>query len=106
MDGTTSYIQPLYIPSAGEVHHSGVATQHEKSLLSSHRNSTATGKLVLQDLEGVIEEAEAFGLEEKIVPMKHDFFTKQPVIGIFSNTTKIFLRTSLGARAYYTFLSA
>ena len=39
------------------------------------------GKLVLQDLKDVIEEAKASGLDEKIVPMEHDFFKRQPVIG-------------------------
>ena len=59
------------------------------------------GKLVLQDIKAVIEEAEASGLDEKIVPTEHDFFTKQPVIGMFSHTMKISPLTSLGARAYY-----
>ena len=59
------------------------------------------GKLVLQDLKGVIEEAEASGLDGKIVPMEHDFFTKQPVIGVFANTTELHLLMLLGARAYY-----
>jgi len=44
------------------------------------------GKLVLQDVKGVIEEAKAAGLDEKIIPTEHDFFTEQPIIG---------------ARAYY-----
>ena len=59
------------------------------------------GKLVLQDIKGVIEEAKASGLEEKIVPMEHDFFTKQPIIGTFTHTMENYLLTSLGARAYY-----
>lgn len=59
------------------------------------------GKLVLQDSKSVIEEAEASGLEEKIIPMEHDFFTMQPIIGMYVNTTDIHLLTSLGARAYY-----
>ncbi|CAF9930697.1 hypothetical protein IMSHALPRED_008255 [Imshaugia aleurites] len=50
------------------------------------KHPTLPGKLVLQELKDVIEEASASGLGEKIVPMEHDFFTKQPV---------------LGARAYY-----
>lgn len=41
------------------------------------------GKLVLQDLKGVIEKAEESGLDGKIIPMEHDFFTKQPIIGMF-----------------------
>ncbi|KAL8824346.1 MAG: hypothetical protein Q9191_005115 [Dirinaria sp. TL-2023a] len=44
------------------------------------------GRLILQDLKDVIQEAEASGLDEKIVAMGHDFFTEQPV---------------KGARAYY-----
>ena len=40
------------------------------------------GKLVLQDVKDVIEEAKTVGLEEKIVPMEHDFFTEQPVKGM------------------------
>lgn len=59
------------------------------------------GKLVLQDLKGVIEEARASGLEEKIIPMEHDFFTKQPIIGKSVRTMDIHPLTSLGARAYY-----
>ena len=50
------------------------------------------GKLVLQDVKGVIEEAEASGLDVKIVPMEHDFFTKQPITGMSVNTAgKIYL---------------
>ena len=44
------------------------------------------GKLVLQDVKGVIKAAEASGLYEKVVPMEHDFFTKQPITGMFGNT--------------------
>lgn len=44
------------------------------------------GKLVLQEVKGVVKEAEASGLDRKIVAMEHDFFTKQPITG---------------ARAYY-----
>ena len=39
------------------------------------------GKLILQDLKGVIKEAEASGLDKKIVAMEHDFFTYQPISG-------------------------
>ena len=59
------------------------------------------GKLVLQDLKGVIEEAEASGLDEKITVMEHDFFSEQPIEGMISSTVQIYLLTSLGARAYY-----
>ena len=40
------------------------------------------GKLVLQDVKDVIEEAKTVGLEEKITPMEHDFFTEQPIKGM------------------------
>ena len=45
------------------------------------------GKLVLQDLKSVIEEAKRSGLDERIEPMEYDFFTKQPIRGI-SKVTK------------------
>ena len=67
----------------------------------NRKHATLPGILVLQDLKGVIEEAEASGLEEKIIPMEHDFFTEQPIIGAFAITTEIHQLTSLGARAYY-----
>ena len=38
------------------------------------------GKVVLEEVQSVIEEAEAFGLDEKTVPMNHDFFANQPII--------------------------
>lgn len=44
------------------------------------------GKLVLQDQIAVIEQAKAAGLDSKIIPMEHDFFTPQPVIGMSLNT--------------------
>lgn len=44
------------------------------------------GRLVLQDLPEVIEQAKTVGLHSSIQPMAHDFFTEQPV---------------KGARAYY-----
>ena len=59
------------------------------------------GKLVLQDVKGAIEEAKASDLNKKIVPMEHDFFTKQPVIGMFADRTRSHLLMSLGARAYF-----
>ena len=40
------------------------------------------GRLILQDLKGVIEEARASALDSRIVPMEHDFFTEQPINGI------------------------
>lgn len=42
------------------------------------------GKLVLQDLKGVIKEAEASGLDKKILTMEYDFFTPQRIRGIFA----------------------
>lgn len=59
------------------------------------------GKLILQDLKDVIQEAEASGLDGKIIPMEHDFFTVQPVMGVFAHIIEIHLLTSSGARAYY-----
>ena len=47
------------------------------------------GKLVLQDLKGVIEEAKASDLGEKIIPMEHDFFTNQPVKGMSPTPTRL-----------------
>ena len=59
------------------------------------------GRLILQDVKGVVEEAKASGLDEKILAMEHNFFEKQPIIGMFAHTTKTHLLTRLGARAYY-----
>lgn len=59
------------------------------------------GKLVLQDLKEVIEEAKAAGLDDKIVAMEHDFFTNQPVIGMLLGTTVISVLIWSGARGYY-----
>lgn len=39
------------------------------------------GNLVLQDLESVIKEAVASGLDKKIVAMEYDFFKPQPLRG-------------------------
>ena len=41
------------------------------------------------------------GLDSKIVPIAHDFFTPEPIIGTFSTTLKVGQLSSLGARAYY-----
>ena len=41
------------------------------------------GKLVLQDIKSVIDEAVASDLDGKIVPMEHDFFTEQPIRGMY-----------------------
>lgn len=49
------------------------------------KHSKLPGTLILQDIEGVIDEAEASGLNEKIIAMKHDFFTKQPIIGMWKH---------------------
>lgn len=40
----------------------------------------ASGKLILQDLPGVI--SQIWQLDERIEPMAHDFWTEQPVKGI------------------------
>ncbi|MCJ1434794.1 hypothetical protein MMC27_004164 [Xylographa pallens] len=50
------------------------------------KHPTLPGKLVLQELPGVVEEAQSAGLGPNIVAMPHDFFTTQPITG---------------ARAYY-----
>ena len=42
------------------------------------------GKLVLQDLKGVIKEAEASDLDKEILTMEYDFFTPQRIKGIFT----------------------
>ena len=49
------------------------------------KHPTLPGKLMLQETKGVIEEAksEGFGLDGKAILAEHDFFTKQPVIGMF-----------------------
>lgn len=59
------------------------------------------GKLVLQDIRSVIEDAEASGLDGKIIPMEHDFFATQPIIGMLADAAETHLLTSVGARAYY-----
>ena len=59
------------------------------------------GKLVLQDIKSVIEEAVASDLDGKIVPMEHDFFTEQPITGMSGRIARVYLLTWLGARAYY-----
>lgn len=41
----------------------------------------APGKLVLQDLPAVIEQAKTTDLHPSIVPMAHDFFQEQPIKG-------------------------
>ena len=46
------------------------------------------GRLVLQDIKGVIEEAreeEGCSLDGKIELAEHDFFTKQTILGTFSS---------------------
>ena len=59
------------------------------------------GKLVLQDIRNVIEEAKASGLDGRIIPMEHDFFSTQPIIGMLADAAETRLLTSVGARAYY-----
>ena len=59
-----------------------------QELYQKHPN--IPGKLVLQELKDVIDEAVTTGLDSKIVPMPHDFFTSQPVIGKFLNTITVF----------------
>ena len=50
-----------------------------QELLRKH--PTLPGRLVLQDLDTVIQSTQALGLDKRIVPMAHDFFDKQPIIG-------------------------
>lgn len=57
-----------------------------QELYQKHPN--LPGTLVLQDLKGVISEAKALGLNEKIIPMAHDFFTAQPIIGTLTKIPK------------------
>lgn len=45
--------------------------------------SDAPGRLVLQDLPKVLEQARTMSLHPSIEIMDHDFFTEQPVRGIF-----------------------
>ncbi|KAL9610190.1 MAG: hypothetical protein Q9167_005094 [Letrouitia subvulpina] len=46
-----------------------------------HKHPKLPGKLILQDLRGVIEEAKKADLNDQIQLMEHDFFTKQPISG-------------------------
>ena len=59
------------------------------------------GRLVLQDLPAVIEEAKTSGLDESILPMNHDFFAEQPVLGVSAALTQFHYLIDPGARAYY-----
>ena len=77
---------------------------------SYQKHPALPGKLVFQEIKGVIEEAksEGIGLDGKAILAEHDFFTKQPVIGNFIKTNhepsfrRVVRRlTPLGARAYY-----
>ena len=47
----------------------------------NRKHPNLPGKLVLQDLKGVIQEAQESGLDKNVEPMEHDFFTKQPIYG-------------------------
>ena len=67
------------------------------------------GKLVLQDVKGVIKEAEESGLNKRIVTMEHDFFTQQPITGKFCNTVERIHLLTIAARCQGllpTFLSS
>ena len=68
------------------------------------------GKLVLQEIKGVIEEAksEGIGLDGKAILAEHGFFTKQPIIGMLiemnhkpSSRRAVRRLTPLGARTYH-----
>ena len=67
----------------------------------NRKHPKVPGKLVLQDVEEVIAEAQAANLDKKIVPKVHDFFTKQDLVGMYPKMKDIHRLTSLGARAYY-----
>ena len=55
------------------------------------RYPESRGRLVLQDLPGVVEKVE--GLSEGIQVMAHDFFTPQPIKGIGDNDLGTCLHT-------------
>ena len=42
------------------------------------------GKLVLQDLDALLKEAQASGTDPKLVYMVHDLFTEQPIKGLLA----------------------
>ena len=65
------------------------------------------GKVVLQDLTGVIKEAEAeaVGLDTKIVLMDHDFFTRQPIKGMITNLIDESANIARCTSLLYAFLS-
>ena len=48
----------------------------------NQKHPNIPGKLVLQELKGVIDEALTAGLDFKIESMAHDFFTPQPIVGM------------------------
>ena len=66
------------------------------------------GQLILQDLKDVIGKVEASAdLDTNIVAMGHDFFTKQPVIGMVGITASDRLLTVARCTSLlYAFLSA
>lgn len=45
----------------------------------------APGRLILQDLPKVIKHAKESGLPSYIEPMEHDFFTEQPIKGMYQS---------------------
>ena len=67
------------------------------------------GKLVLQNVKGVIKEAEASGLDGRIATMEHDFSTRQPITGKFAKTVGNIYLLMPAARCQgllHTFLSS
>ena len=67
----------------------------------SRKHPNLPGKLILQDLKGVVEETKASGLDKEIMTMEHDFFTAQPIIGKLAIPARLHLLTFQGARAYF-----
>jgi hypothetical protein len=84
---------PLFVDIGGGVGHQCLALKDKHSQVS--------GRVILQDLPQVIEQAMAgAGIE----PMAYDFWTPQPIKGLSKNTAPcwlLWLIEHLGARAYY-----
>ena len=76
-DGDDGDDEPVFLVDVG-----GGKGHDLQELYRKHPN--IPGKLVLQELEDVVEEAKAGGgLEELgITAMAHDFFTAQPILGM------------------------
>ena len=63
------------------------------------------GRLILQDLPEVVEEAKTKGLPSPIEPMAHDFFTPQPVNGMqIKSLVKLLLLITLQVLGHTIFI--